>query len=193
MAEYCLRTLSLSLIRIKSFVQRRTWAIPRYRYYFQRANFGTKTLSYILLLSNFLFKICSSIHHMVLNPFTPKESPFDEQSHLALDRVKSIKSLLGVKGLTISRNETLISFSKAVNIFVLSPVTDIAKLESADTVIVGSMISNIAGPGFSSTSFACLIHLSPEKLADEIQCTLRTGIKCHFHITSNLTELCMFW
>ena len=130
---------------------------------------------------------------MVLNPFTPKESPFDEQNHLALDRVKSIRSLLGVKGLTISRNETLISFSKAVNIFVLRSVTDIIKLESVDTVIVGSMISNIVGPGFSSTSFACLIHLSPEMLADEIQCTLRIGIKCHFHITSNLTELCMFW
>ena len=33
------------------FVQKgRTWAIPCYRYYIQRANFGTKTLSYILLL-----------------------------------------------------------------------------------------------------------------------------------------------
>ena len=73
-----------------------------------------------------------------------------------------------MKGLTISRNETLISFSKAVNIFVLSSVTDIRKLESADTVIVGSMISNIVGPGFSSTSFACLKDLSPEMLADEI-------------------------
>ena len=97
---------------------------------------------------------------MVLNPFTPKESPFDEQNRLALDRVKSIKSLLGVKGLTISRNETLISFSKAVNIFALRSVADITKLESADTVIVGSMISNIVGPGFSSTSFACLTHFS---------------------------------
>ena len=112
---------------------------------------------------------------------------------LALDRVKAIKSLLGVKGLTISRKETLISFSKAVNISVLSSVTDITKRESADTVIVGSMISNIVGPGFSSTSFACFIQLSPEMLADEIQCTLQIGIKCHFHITSNLTELCMFW
>ena len=54
---------------------------------------------------------------MVLDPFTPKESPFDEQNRLALDRVKSIESLVGVKGLTISRKETLISFSKAVNIF----------------------------------------------------------------------------
>ena len=131
---------------------------------------------------------------MVLNPFTPKESPFDEQNRLALDRVKSIKSLLGVKVLTLSRKETLISFSKAVNIFVLRSVTEITKLETADTVIVGSMISNIVGPGFSSTSFACLIDLSPEMLADaETQCTLRIGIKCHFHITSNLTELCMFW
>ena len=76
-----------------------TWAIPRYKYYIQRANFGTKTLSYILLLSNFLFKTCTSIHHKVLNPFTPMESPFDEQNRMALDRVKSIKSLLGVKGL----------------------------------------------------------------------------------------------
>ena len=92
--------------------------------------------------------------------------------------VKSIKSLFEVKGLTI---------------LVLSSVTDITKLESADTVIVGSMISNNVGPGFSSTSFACLIHLSPEMLADEIQCTLRIGIKSHFHITSNLTEFCMFW
>ena len=95
---------------------------------------------------------------------------------LALDRVKSIKSLLGVKGLTISRKETLISFSKAVNISVLSSVTDITKRESADTVIVGSMISNIVGPGFSSTSFACFIQLSPEMLADEIQCTLQIGV-----------------
>ena len=38
------------------------------------------------------------------------------------------------------------------------------------------------------------IHLSPEMLADEIQCTLRISINnCHFHITSNLTELSMFW
>ena len=178
----------------KSFLQKgRTWAISRYRYYIQRANFRTKTLFYILLLSNFLFKICTSIYHMVLNPVTPKESPFDEQNRLALDRVKSIKSLLGVKELTISRKETLISLLKVVNIFVLSSVTDITKLESADSVIVGSMISNIVGPGFSSTSFACLIQLSPEMLADEIQCTLPIGIKCHFHITSNLTELCMFW
>ena len=66
---------------------------------------------------------------MVLDPFIPKESPFDEQNRLVLDRVKSIKSLLGVKGLTISRNETLISFSKAVNIFVLRSVMDITKLE----------------------------------------------------------------
>ena len=31
--------------------------------------------------------------------FTPKGSPFDKWSRLALDRVKSFKSLLGVKGL----------------------------------------------------------------------------------------------
>ena len=61
-------------------------------------------------------------------------------------------------------------------------------------MVVGSMISNIVGPGFSSTTFACLKHLSPEILADEIQCTLRISINnCHFHITSNLTELSMFW
>ena len=84
----------------------------------------------------------------------------------------------------------MISFSKAFNILVLNSVTDITKLESADTLVVGSVISNIVGPGFSSTSFACLIHLSPEMLADEIQYTLRISIECHFHITSNLTELC---
>ena len=55
--------------------------------------------TYFHLLSNFLFKICTSIRHMVLNPSTPKGSPFDEQNRLALDRVKSIKSLFGVKGL----------------------------------------------------------------------------------------------
>ena len=55
------------------------------------------------------------------------------------------------------------------------------------------MISNIVGPGFSSTSFACLKDLSPEMLADEIQCTLRMSIKCHSRVTANLTELCMFW
>ena len=95
------------------------------------------------------------LREIAFNPFTPKWSPFDGQNRLALDRVKSIKSLLGVKGLTINKKETLISFSKAVNIFVLSSVTDIAKLESADTVIVGSMISNIVGPGCKhcSTSF----------------------------------------
>ena len=60
-------------------------------------------------------------------------------------------------------------------------------------MVVGSMISNIIGPGFSSTSFACLKDLSPEMLADEIQCILRISIKFHSHITSNLTELCMFW
>ena len=36
---------------------------------------------------------------MFFNPFTPKGSPFDKWNRLALDRVKSIKSLLGVKGL----------------------------------------------------------------------------------------------
>ena len=60
-------------------------------------------------------------------------------------------------------------------------------------MVAGSVISNIVGPGFSSKSFACLLHLSPEMLADEIQSILLISIKCHFHITSNLTELCMFW
>ena len=60
-------------------------------------------------------------------------------------------------------------------------------------MVVGSMILNIVGPGFSSTSFACLEELSPEIQANEIQCILRISIKFHFHITSNLTELCMFW
>ena len=60
-------------------------------------------------------------------------------------------------------------------------------------MVVGSMISNIVGPGFSSTSFTCLKDLSPEMLADEIQCILGISSKFHFHITSNLTELCMFW
>ena len=60
-------------------------------------------------------------------------------------------------------------------------------------MVVGLMVSNIVGPGFSSTSFACLKHLFPELLADEIQCILRISIECHFHSTSNLTELCMFW
>ena len=53
----------------------------------------------------------------------------------------------GATHLTISRKETLISFSKAVNIFVLKSVMDVTKLESADAVVVGSMISNIVGPG----------------------------------------------
>ena len=56
------------------------------------------------------------LREIVFNPFTPKGSPFNEQNRLVL--VKSIKSLLEVKGLTISRKETLMSFSKAVNIFV---------------------------------------------------------------------------
>ena len=93
-----------------------TWAIPRYRHNIQRANFGTKTLSYILPLRNFCFKFVQVFITWYL---------------------------------TISRKETLISFSKAVNIFVLNSVTDITQLEAADTVVVGSMISNIVGPGFS--------------------------------------------
>ena len=37
-------------------------------------------------------------------------------------------------------------------------------------------------------------HVCPEMQADEIHCTLWISItKCHFHSTSNLTELCMFW
>ena len=54
----------------------RTWAIPRYKHYIQRANFGTKTLSYILLFRNFLFKICASIHHMVHNYQQKRNSDF---------------------------------------------------------------------------------------------------------------------
>ena len=37
--------------------------------------------------------------HLFINPLTPKGSPFDEKNRLALDRVKTIKLLLGVKGL----------------------------------------------------------------------------------------------
>ena len=33
------------------------------------------------------------------------------------------------------------------------------------------VISNIVGPGFSSTSFASRVHLCPEMKAEEIQCT----------------------
>ena len=32
------------------------------------------------------------------NPFTPKESPFDEQNRLALDRIKSISGSRAGKG-----------------------------------------------------------------------------------------------
>ena len=45
-----------------------------------------------------------------INPFTPKESPFDEQNRFALDRVKSIKSVLGVKGLLTGSNSKLMLF-----------------------------------------------------------------------------------
>ena len=41
---------------------------------------------------------------------------------------------------TISRKETLISFSKALDIFVLNSVTDSTKLESADS---GGWINDI--------------------------------------------------
>ena len=43
-------------------------------------------------------KICD-VFVTSFNPFTAKFFPFDEKNRLALDRVKSIKSLLGVKGL----------------------------------------------------------------------------------------------
>ena len=81
-------------------------------------------------LNQFLFKICTSIRHMVLIFQQKRNSDF------------ILKSFF------------------------------FTKLESADSVVVISMISNIVGPGFSSTTFACLIHLHPEMQADEIQCTI---------------------
>ena len=37
-------------------------------------------------------------------------------------------------------------------------------------------------------------HLRPEMQANEIQCSLSISItKCHFYITSYLTELWVFW
>ena len=39
-----------------------------------------------------------------------------------------------------------------------------------------------------------LLDFCPEMQANEIQCSLWISItKCHFHITSYLTELCVFW
>ena len=39
-----------------------------------------------------------------------------------------------------------------------------------------------------------LLHVCPEMQANEIQCSLWISItKCHFHITSYLTELGVFW
>ena len=83
-----------------SFVQKGcTWAIPCYRYHIQRANFGTKTLSYILLLSNFfLFKICTSIHHKILNPLTPKSDLIDFTLSNTRRFCSSKGDSLGVKG-----------------------------------------------------------------------------------------------
>ena len=66
----------------------------------------------MLLLSNFLFKICTSIHHMVLY-------------------------------ITITRKETLISFSKAVNVFVLSSVTDISFYKTRVSRQSGCWINDI--------------------------------------------------
>ena len=61
MAEYCLLALSLTII--EGFRANKAYmGNPTLQNYIQRANFGTKTLSYILLLSNFLFQICTSIH-----------------------------------------------------------------------------------------------------------------------------------
>ena len=72
MAEYCLLTLSLSLIIIiEVFCAKRAYmGNPTLQIVHLEGKFWNKTLSYILLLINFLFKICASIHHMVLNPFT---------------------------------------------------------------------------------------------------------------------------
>ena len=42
-------------------------AIPRYGHYIQRANFWKKNLLLHTFLTQFLFKICTNIHYMVLN------------------------------------------------------------------------------------------------------------------------------
>ena len=129
----------------------RTWAIPRYRHYIQRVNFKTKTLSYKLLLSNFLFNICRSIYHMVLNHQPKRNSDFILKScqhfcfKLCYEHYKT----------RVSRHS-------------------------------GCLINDIKyWRTFSSTSFACLIHLSPEMLADEIQCTLRITIFILLQIWQN--------
>ena len=48
-------------------------------------------------------------------------------------------------------------------------------------MVVGSMISNIVGPRFSSTSFACLKHLSPEMLADEMHFTNKHQVSFSYY------------
>ena len=128
MAEYCLRTLSLTLIIIEGFRARKANISNST---LQISHSEGKVLEIKLFLTysrkQFLFKISTSIHHMVLNYQQKRSSD---------------------------------SFSKAVNIFVLSVVTDTTKLGFSRHS--GSMISNTVGPVFSSTSFACLIHLCPE-------------------------------
>ena len=52
-----------------------------------------------------------------INPFTPKGCPFEESNCVALDRVKSIKSLLGVKGLTENFKETYITHIEKGNLY----------------------------------------------------------------------------
>ena len=147
---YCLLTLSLPLI--KAFVQEGCIRpFSRYGHHIQGVNFWKQNFFLHTSLNQFLFKICTSIRHMVLIFQQKRNSDF------------ILKSFF------------------------------FTKLESADSVVVISMISNIVGPGFSSTTFACLIHLHPEMQADEIQCTIWTSITKSFYITSNLTELCMFW
>ena len=112
MAEYCLLPLSLSLIIIEGIHARRAYMGNSM---LQTLHSEGKFLELKLFLTYFSYAIfCLKFVQVFITWYMY---------------------------LTISRKETLISFSKAVNIFVLSSVTDITKLESADTVVVGSMIS----------------------------------------------------
>ena len=63
-----------------------------------------------------------------------KKKKFDDMGTLKFEQVFITRHL------TISRKETLISFSKALNIFVLNSVMESTKLESADG---GCWISDI--------------------------------------------------
>ena len=77
MAEHFLLSLSLSLIITEGFRARRVNIGNSTLQTFRGKIFGNKTFSYIFSSKQVLFKICTSIFHMVLNYQQKRSTDFN--------------------------------------------------------------------------------------------------------------------